>query len=327
MLLLFGSTGNLSKERLLPAMKYLQIRDVIAVGRREITLEEFEKIVGIHVPGLSYVYHNIGTDSVDDIISACKKRRQDLLIIMVELYNSDVNMMQGVSKDIELIIKASKYNKVRVMLDKPIGHDRKSAEKIIDCFTRLKDINAEVLFIDHYLYKVASYKKVTKDEIRSIEFVATENKDIKGREAFWDNAGGIVADMIQSHVLQSIQYVSGIDLELVNVHKIVCRKVLKIKNAKSPVYIEVELIFKNDLNIILKVGKYQSKKKTYIKINTEKIDLRKEKCTAYQDIIEKAVNGEAVLSISGNSVKKFWNIAEEINKSISKYKNVREIID
>ncbi|XP_029946787.1 GDH/6PGL endoplasmic bifunctional protein [Salarias fasciatus] len=103
---------------------------------------------------------------------------------------------------------------LRVVLEKPFGHDLPSAQALAaQLGTALKD--EEMYRIDHYLGKqvvsrILPFRKENKDSldpiwnkhhIERIEIVLKETLDVKGRIPFYDQYG-VIRDVLQNHLTE-----------------------------------------------------------------------------------------------------------------------------
>lgn len=101
----------------------------------------------------------------------------------------------------------------RVVLEKPIGIDLKTAEEINEGVGQyFKESN--VFRIDHYLGKETVQNVIalrfanplfesvwSADHIESVQITAGELVGVEGRAAYYDNSGAL-RDMVQNHLLQ-----------------------------------------------------------------------------------------------------------------------------
>uniref|UniRef100_H3DBA1 Hexose-6-phosphate dehydrogenase/glucose 1-dehydrogenase n=1 Tax=Tetraodon nigroviridis TaxID=99883 RepID=H3DBA1_TETNG len=103
---------------------------------------------------------------------------------------------------------------LRVVLEKPFGHDLRSAQVLTSQLeSSLKD--EEMYRIDHYLGKQAVAKILpfrmdnsgfldpiwNKNHIERVEVVVKETLDVKGRISYYDQYG-VIRDMLQNHMTE-----------------------------------------------------------------------------------------------------------------------------
>ena len=116
-------------------------------------------------------------------------------------------------------IKKQLKGGVNLMLEKPFGHNRKSAEVLFD-FVHRHFKKEELFLIDHYLGKAAvrsifplRYNNAILDlllkghAISNIQINALETLGVDERIGFFENVG-IIKDMIQSHLLQILALIT-----------------------------------------------------------------------------------------------------------------------
>ncbi len=105
---------------------------------------------------------------------------------------------------------------IRVILEKPFGHDRESAHLLFEHLYALYP-RESLYFLDHYLGKETIRNLALRDgstflsrllsleHIESIEISAIETVDAGGRIGYFDSVGTI-EDMIQSHLIQMLSF-------------------------------------------------------------------------------------------------------------------------
>jgi len=102
---------------------------------------------------------------------------------------------------------------VRIIIEKPFGHDLESARKLNQTVLEVFD-ESQVYRIDHYLGKDTVQNLLVmrfgngifeplwnRNYVDHVEITAAESLGVEQRAAFYENAGAL-RDMIQSHVLQ-----------------------------------------------------------------------------------------------------------------------------
>ena len=107
----------------------------------------------------------------------------------------------------------------RVMLEKPIGHDRASAEAIIDGVGRCFD-ESQVYRVDHYLGKEGVQNLIAlrfgnglfeplwnARYVEQVQITVAETVGVEGRGDYYDHSGAS-RDMLQNHLLQLLALVA-----------------------------------------------------------------------------------------------------------------------
>jgi glucose-6-phosphate 1-dehydrogenase len=103
----------------------------------------------------------------------------------------------------------------RLVLEKPFGHDRASAIELHEQITERVD-DARLYLVDHFLAKAPIRNLVTfrrspifdiavrADHLESITVDFPESGGLEGRGSFYEGVGGVVPDVVQNHLLQTV---------------------------------------------------------------------------------------------------------------------------
>ena len=232
-MVVFGATGDLTLRKLLPALYYrfadAQFSDkcrVIAAARSDLTDDSYreraEKALREHVKELPedkleaflglLVYARVDgskPDGWEQLVGLLKGRdrvRVFYLATSPDLYGAVCKNLQAQ----RLVTEQS-----RVVLEKPIGHDLKSARQIIrdvgDVFTEKQTYR-----IDHFLGKetvqnllalrfanVIFERLWNADVIDHVQITVGETVGVESRGDYYDHSGAL-RDMIQNHLLQLV---------------------------------------------------------------------------------------------------------------------------
>ena len=216
-LVIFGATGDLCKKKLIPALYKLWEKEflpdnflVIGSARREPTVQQWKESLGDYPDEFLHHldYQCADLDNVETLKSLPNYLDDMTYFLSVppERYeNAIVNLKEaGLLED---------PDRSRVVIEKPFGHDYKSAhhlQSVVERHLREK----QVYRIDHYLGKdtvnnilATRFSNIileplwNRQYIDEIQIYATETISCDGRSQYYETAGA-VRDMLQNHILQ-----------------------------------------------------------------------------------------------------------------------------
>ncbi len=234
---IFGSTGDLTSRKLLPAITKLyqsnemsrNIR-VFALGRREMDTDSYLDYIEAHMNGkmkrdiLKEIvqYHNIqiterdGYKVLKTIIDREKgpdTKELYYLAIGPELFGTVADHIHA-----SHIVEHGNLNQ-SIVFEKPFGHDLQSAKDVNQLLWTYFD-EKQIYRIDHYLGKemiqniimVRFANRIFEElwhnrTIKSIKIIAKESDGILSRAGYYDQSGAL-KDMVQSHLLQMLSLVA-----------------------------------------------------------------------------------------------------------------------
>ena len=222
-IVIFGAAGDLCKKKLIPALyelwkKKLLPKDILIVGasRRDLPKEVWLEKLGDYPQEFTVWLDFVSCDL--DCQESLMKLHDDsadttyFLSVPPERYeNAIVNLKQaGFLDDPE---------HSRVVIEKPFGHDYKSAghlQSVVERHLREK----QVYRIDHYLGKDTVNNILTtrfsnilleplwnRNYIDEVQIFATETIGCEGRAQYYETAGA-VRDMLQNHILQVLSLIA-----------------------------------------------------------------------------------------------------------------------
>ena len=241
LLIIFGGTGDLTRRKLIPALYDLACIgctnptfDVLGIGRTPLTDEQFRERMH-EGAAKSKDARNYSEDAWADF-----SRRLHYLIgnanesaFFPELKKKIAEMQaQGASKNVLFYVSTpaslappiveglgtaglahNSEGWTRIVLEKPFGHDLKSAQELNAIVLRVFDEDA-VYRIDHYLGKETVQNIImfrfgnsmfepiwNRNYIDYIEITAAETLGVENRAAFYEETGAL-RDMVANHLLQ-----------------------------------------------------------------------------------------------------------------------------
>lgn len=270
-IVVFGGTGDLSERKLLPALfhRFLdgQVEDgckIIGIARSKMSNVEFRDFAKSACKKASKEWdeakwdsfqsclHYIGMDATDPtadwqpLKSLLTFDERPIVFYLATTPLIYVSICDALEKA-ELNLP-----QMRLVLEKPIGTDFKSAKAINDGTGAVFDENA-IYRIDHYLGKetvqnllVLRFSNTlfepiwSRQTIENIQITVAEDIGLEGRADYYDRSGAL-RDMVQNHLLQllcltAMEAPSSLDADDVRMEKMKVLKSLKpftVENVKA----------------------------------------------------------------------------------------------
>ena len=222
-IVIFGATGDLCKRKLIPALhklweKGLLPENFVITGsaRRDPGVSSWKKTLGEYpdefMNHLDYISTDL--DSVESLRHLPDYLEDNTYFLSVppERYeNAIVNLKEAGKLD--------DPDRSRVVIEKPFGHDYKSAHHLQSMVERhLRE--KQVYRIDHYLGKdtvnnilATRFSNIlleplwNRNYIDEVQIFATETIGCDGRAQYYETAGA-VRDMLQNHILQVLALIA-----------------------------------------------------------------------------------------------------------------------
>ena len=222
-IVIFGATGDLCKKKLIPALYRLWQKELLpnnfvitGCSRRDPGVSIWKKSLGDYPDEFLYQldYISADLDNVDTLSHLPDYLHDNTYFLSVppERYANAITNLKEAGK-------LDDPDHSRVVIEKPFGHDYKSADHLSTVVARhLRE--KQVYRIDHYLGKdtvnnilATRFSNIlleplwNRQYIDEIQIFASETIGCEGRSQYYETAGA-VRDMLQNHILQVLALVA-----------------------------------------------------------------------------------------------------------------------
>jgi len=222
-LVIFGITGDLSRRKLLPALKGIvesrEFEDlsIIGVSRRDVNVQEL----------VEHATNSTVLTDITTIFTMDLARAQDYFLLRDYLDLKDdeqaliyLSVPPTAAADIVDFLGAAGLNAphIKILFEKPFGFDLVSAQDFISRTGKYYD-EAQIYRIDHYMAKEVAAEVIKlrsnaeshqhqwgNESVASVEVIATEKIGIEDRAVFYEQTGAL-RDFLQGHLMQLLSLV------------------------------------------------------------------------------------------------------------------------
>ncbi|KKK38252.1 glucose-6-phosphate dehydrogenase [Mesobacillus campisalis] len=238
---LFGATGDLAKRKIYPALYNLFLNQklpdtflVVGIGRSSLSDREYQDRVTESLYTFSrhlvndkakkkefvkkFRYTQLDISNADgykQLLEIVEHNEQEFQIMENRMFYLSVapEFFEVISFNIQKSGLGATKGWKRLIIEKPFGHDLKSAQELNEKLSRVFEEH-EIYRIDHYLGKpmvqnleaLAFANPVLQSlwnnqYIANVQITASETVGLEGRAGYYDKAGAI-RDMVQNHMMQ-----------------------------------------------------------------------------------------------------------------------------
>ena len=222
-IVIFGATGDLCKKKLIPALYKLWQKEllpenflILGCARREPTAEMWRESLGEYPDDF---LHHLDYQCADLSNAESLKNLPEYIDDMTYFLSVPPERYADAITNLKEAGCLDDPEKTRVVIEKPFGHDYKSADNLSTVVARhLRE--KQVYRIDHYLGKdsvnnilATRFSNIlleplwNRQYIEEVQIFASETIGCEGRSQYYETAGA-VRDMLQNHILQVLALIA-----------------------------------------------------------------------------------------------------------------------
>jgi glucose-6-phosphate 1-dehydrogenase len=222
-IVIFGATGDLCKKKLIPALYKLWQKEllpenflILGCARREPTAEMWRESLGEYPDDF---LHHLDYQCADLSMVETLRHLPDYIDDMTYFLSVPPERYADAITNLKEAGCLDDPEKTRVVIEKPFGHDYKSADNLSTVVARhLRE--KQVYRIDHYLGKdsvnnilATRFSNIlleplwNRQYIEEVQIFASETIGCEGRSQYYETAGA-VRDMLQNHILQVLALIA-----------------------------------------------------------------------------------------------------------------------
>ena len=222
-IVIFGATGDLCKKKLIPALYKLWQKEllpenflILGCARREPTAEMWRESLGEYPDDF---LHHLDYQCADLSNAESLKNLPEYIDDMTYFLSVPPERYADAITNLKEAGCLDDPEKTRVVIEKPFGHDYKSADNLSTVVARhLRE--KQVYRIDHYLGKdtvnnilATRFSNIlleplwNRQYIKEVQIYATETIGCEGRAQYYETSGA-VRDMLQNHLMQVLALIA-----------------------------------------------------------------------------------------------------------------------
>jgi glucose-6-phosphate 1-dehydrogenase len=287
LIFIFGGSGDLNFRKLIPALYNLYIDEwmpeqfsIVGIGRKPFTDESYRNrlLEGIQQfsrrkgeqngkwaafsQNVSYLQMDAENEAAyTSLTDIAKSREKDWGIHPSVLFYLAVapQLVPDIATKLGKIDICGDKKSTRIVVEKPFGHDLKSAHDLNVLLTGLFS-EEQIYRIDHYLGKETTQNILAlrfanalfepvwnRNYIDHVQITAAETVGVEGRGGYYESAGAL-RDMVQNHILQIMC--------MVTMEAPVSFDANEIRNKKVDVLNAIRRISPEDVHTVAVRGQY-----------------------------------------------------------------------
>jgi glucose-6-phosphate 1-dehydrogenase len=232
-LVVFGLTGDLGTRMTIPALFRLHLRDalpcdVVGIGRQERSTDEVRELARESIRRAAGAVDEDELDAFAKRLSYVPADATDEKAIarLAEFLGPSRHTLFYLAIPpslfgpiVEALGRAGLTEHARVLVEKPFGHDLRSARELNARLLEVLDED-QILRIDHFLGKEPVQDIVylrfanelfepvwNRHHVEAVQLNLAESFGIEGRGSFYDDVGAL-RDVVQNHILQVLALVA-----------------------------------------------------------------------------------------------------------------------
>lgn len=313
-LFVFGSTGDLVKRKVLPALHKFENLKTYVLGRKILDNEQYnneycKKCSKEFKLNLNYLQLNLEKEIYSQIKGYLDNSDVNYFYISMPP-EFTLNLIRSI-----IHIRDSGFQ-IQVLVEKPFGANLKEA-RLLQKLIKKNKIEEDIYLSDHYLFKESLFN-LKESNFNKLKVVSLEELGVEGR-VYYDSVGAL-KDMIQSHFLNIIHKLMKFSDKDVEIKKIKFGQYQDYKKdiskeSNTETYVKLDLEIKGR-EIELETGKKFNKKESFIELDKIKTDISLDNecyCNLFESFFNK--RKEKFPTINNSIVN--WKIIERIEKNKS----------